>query len=118
MNNSLDAYKPIPASVNAASRQTRQQEDEHREWLLDEALAESFPASDSPAISLCSPRVTSEPGLIQAATEHGKQAAPPIECDQCHKQIAETVALGFEGAEYVYHFCGADCCHAFSKTIG
>lgn len=57
MINSLDTCKPI-----SAAEHTRQQEDEHREWLLDEALAESFPASDSPAISLCSPSLTSEPG--------------------------------------------------------
>ncbi|MBW4049700.1 MAG: hypothetical protein HIU89_17830 [Proteobacteria bacterium] len=67
MKNVPDTCKPIPDSGH-----TRQQEDEHQEWLLDEALSESFPASDSPAISPYRPRGTSEPALIQAATEHGK----------------------------------------------
>ncbi|WP_156030263.1 hypothetical protein [Thiomonas sp. FB-Cd] len=118
MNDSINANKRIPSSEIAPSRQTRQQEDEHQEWLLDEALVESFPASDSPAMSLYGPRDTSEPGRSQSGAEHAAQAVPSMECDQCHKQFAETVALSFEGADYVYHFCSADCFDSFTNTAG
>ncbi|WP_231480578.1 hypothetical protein [Thiomonas sp. FB-Cd] len=33
-----------------------------------------------------------------------------VECDRCHQLIARTACLTFEGADYIYHFCGPDCC--------
>lgn len=116
MNDSIDAYERMPSGAITTSRQTRQQEDEHREWLMDEALAESFPASDSPATSLCGPGGSREPRLSRPGAEHAAQALPSMECDQCHRQIAETVARSFEGADYVYHFCSADCFDSFTNT--
>ena len=35
-----------------------------------------------------------------------------VECDRCHQLIARTACLTFEGADYVYHFCGPDNCSA------
>ncbi len=42
--------------------------------------------------------------------------ATPIECDHCHARIPATVALSFEGAEYIYHFCGPLCIAAWCKA--
>lgn len=33
-----------------------------------------------------------------------------VQCDRCHRLIARTACLTFEGADYVYHFCGPGCC--------
>ncbi len=41
----------------------------------------------------------------------------PVECAQCHNSIAATVALNFEGAEYIYHFCGPQCCELWRTTM-
>lgn len=32
-----------------------------------------------------------------------------VACEICMKEIPKSVAHSAEGAEYVYHFCGADC---------
>lgn len=40
--NPLDAVPPDPSDADSV---------EHREWRLDEASEESFPASDPPAVS-------------------------------------------------------------------
>ncbi len=32
-----------------------------------------------------------------------------VACEVCLKEIPRSVAHSHEGAEYVYHFCGADC---------
>lgn len=32
-----------------------------------------------------------------------------VQCDRCHRLIARTACLSFEGADYVYHFCGPGC---------
>lgn len=40
----------------------------------------------------------------------------PIECDHCHTTIPATVALSFEGADYIYHFCGPLCIEAWCKA--
>ncbi|WP_220635339.1 hypothetical protein [Georgfuchsia toluolica] len=36
----------------------------------------------------------------------------PIECDHCHTRIYAAVATSFEGADYLYHFCGPQCIEA------
>jgi hypothetical protein len=40
----------------------------------------------------------------------------PIECNHCHTQIPATVALSFEGADYIYHFCGPQCLDVWCKA--
>lgn len=45
-----------------------------------------------------------------------KVLGPPIQCDHCHTEIPVTVALSFEGADYIYHFCGPQCIAAWCKT--
>jgi hypothetical protein len=107
--------------------------DAHDEWLLDEALGESFPASDSIAVSPShlfranSPRRSREIGAVSEISKcnigHGKQLAPntvktAIECDFCHTESAATVALSFEGGDYIYHFCGQQCLDGWSKATG
>ena len=52
---------------------------------------------------------------------HGNNPAPqvpeaPIECERCHAEIPATVALSFEGSEYLYYFCGPACFDAWRKT--
>jgi len=44
----------------------------HQEWLIDEALKETFPASDpiSPALSSATPRATATPSCGQAHGDH------------------------------------------------
>jgi len=32
-----------------------------------------------------------------------------IACDACKREIPKSVAIAFEGADYVYHFCCPDC---------
>ena len=96
----------------------------HDEWLLDEALAETFPASDSIAVSPIHalqvrppPRSRKAEGAIKISDGNigGDKDAESgalettIECKQCHTAFAATVALNFEGADYVYHFCGPQC---------
>ena len=39
-----------------------------------------------------------------------------IECDHCHTKIPAAVALNFEGADYIYHFCGPQCIAAWCKA--
>ncbi len=116
MKDSTNECKHLPLKAIPPSWKNRQQEDDHREWLMDEALVESFPASDSPATSLCVPKGIREPNGSQPGAQHAAQALPSMECDQCHKQIAETVARSFEGADYVYHFCSADCFESFTNA--
>lgn len=40
----------------------------------------------------------------------------PIECGYCFAKIPGTVALSFEGADYVYRFCGPECLDAWSRA--
>lgn len=40
----------------------------------------------------------------------------PIECNHCHTEIPATAALSFEGANYIYHFCGPQCLEAWCET--
>lgn len=46
------------------------------------------------------------------ATGRPESATPRslVQCDRCHRLIARTASLTFEGADYVYHFCGPACC--------
>ena len=41
----------------------------------------------------------------------------PLECQHCRNSIAATVALNFEGADYVYHFCGPQCLEAWRTAV-
>ncbi len=103
----------------------------HDEWLLDEALAETFPASDSIAVSSihllrASPLRGSrkvEESSRASGCDIGRNKDPEvaaldtsIECEHCHTRIPATVALSFEGADYVYHFCGPQCFEAWSNA--
>jgi len=100
----------------------------HDEWLLDEALAETFPASDSIAVSPIHLRRASPPPRsrkVAASTKlsdgsigrdrnvESAALGTPIECKHCHTEIAATVALNLEGADYIYHFCGPQCLEAW-----
>lgn len=105
--------------------------DGHDEWRLDEALAETFPASDSIAatpIRVSRAVASAASQKVEVAT-HGSDGSTgveidaeaealetPMECQHCHNSIAATVALNFEGADYVYHFCGPQCFSAWRTT--
>src|SRR5450759_1263204 len=98
------------------SSEPPRQPEGHDEWLLDEALAETFPASDSIAVTppqllrASPPRMSREVERFSkiAACNIGRDRDPgstaldtPIECDQiecdhCHTRIPATVALSFE----------------------
>lgn len=41
-----------------------------------------------------------------------------VQCDRCDRLIARTTCLTFDGADYVYHFCGAGCCSAHDANQG
>ncbi len=58
---------------------------EHGEWLLDEALAETFPASDPIAVSPYSAE------LHRSAAQTGKNAVLERRLSQ-HKEIAVSIA--------------------------
>lgn len=53
-----------PAPKTAASKivPVEPEDPKHEEWLVDEALDESFPASDPPAIASPSPKPARKPG--------------------------------------------------------
>ncbi len=103
----------------------------HDEWLLDEALVETFPASDAIAISPYrrsrTLRTSPPGGAGKAGVTDGisdcsvgtgtlpEALATAIECECCHTRIPATVALNFEGAEYIYHFCGPQCLERWCK---
>lgn len=61
---------PVPPAEHADS------ENEHEERVIDEALDESFPASDPPAIQ--SPSSTL---AVKKVAEQGREV-PPAECDE------------------------------------
>ena len=51
----------------------------------------------------------------------GKVAEPevikhPIECERCSATVSGDVALSFEGADYIHHFCGPGCLDAWCKA--
>lgn len=104
----------------------------HDEWRLDEALAETFPASDSIAATpIRVPRAVGRPASQNAeVATHGSDCSTgaainaesealetPLECQHCRNSIAATVALNFEGADYVYHFCGPQCLEAWRTAV-
>ncbi len=45
-----------------------------------------------------------------------KAVATPIRCNHCHTEIPATAAFSFEGADYIYHFCGPQCIEAWCKA--
>ena len=45
-----------------------------------------------------------------------KALETPIECEHCHTRIPATVAFSFEGADYIYYFCGPLCLDAWCKA--
>jgi hypothetical protein len=110
------------------SSEPPRQPEGHDEWLLDEALAETFPASDSIAVTPRQLLQASPPRRSRdvegsskiADCNIGRDRDPgstaldtPIECDHCHTKIPATVALSFEGADYIYQFCGPQCLEAW-----
>ncbi|MBE0549051.1 MAG: hypothetical protein IH627_15665 [Rubrivivax sp.] len=116
--------KPTPSAAPRARG--------HGEWRLDEALAETFPASDPIAVTpirapRATPRATSRKAAKAArgsdcstavdidAESEGTET--PIECRHCRNSIAETVALNFEGADDIHHFCGPQCLDAWRTTV-
>ena len=38
-----------------------------------------------------------------------------IDCDVCHKEIPQSVAMTEEGEDYVLHFCGLECYTAWKS---
>ena len=103
----------------------------HDEWLLDEALAETFPASDPIAVSPIHALQARPPPRSRKAERTTKISGwnisgdkdaesgvleTTIECKQCHTAFAATVAPNFEGADYVYHFCSLQCLEAWHTT--
>lgn len=44
-----------------------------------------------------------------------KTAEPFLHCDVCLKEIPGSAANSFEGPDYVYHFCGAECYARWEK---
>jgi hypothetical protein len=80
----VEAHEPVVAACPEASREDIQ----HREDALDEALAESFPASDPPAMvrparrsDLCARQAASSSQLVtgQASSSNPSPAAPTAE---------------------------------------
>ena len=112
-------------AIKVTSSKPPSHAEEHDEWLLDEALTETFPASDAIAISLYGRRYplrtrpTGRAGKIGVTGRISDcsigYGTPPealetaIECEYCRTRIPATVALSFEGADYIYHFCGPQC---------
>lgn len=103
----------------------------HDEWRLDEALAETFPASDSIAVTPIHPfrisplpmpeKVERKSTLFEckiSCDENSDRKAleTTIECTHCHTTIPATVALNFEGSDYIYQFCGPQCLDAWCKA--
>lgn len=104
----------------------------HDEWLLDESLTETFPASDPIAVSTYSRSHPPRMSLLRAVENDGAPGKIPdcsnghctqpgaletsIACDYCHTETAATVALSFEGADYIYHFCGPQCLDTWHKV--
>lgn len=46
----------------------------------------------------------------------GSDIGDSNECDFCHTESAATVALGFEGCDYIHHFCDSGCLDSWCKT--
>lgn len=117
--------------LNVISSEPPRHAEGYDEWLLDEALAETFPASDSIAVSPIrllrtsplggSANVAGSSKISDRNIGRDQDPEPtaqetPFNCEHCHAKIPATVALSFEGADYVYHFCGPQCFEAWSKT--
>lgn len=102
----------------------QQHSEEHDRWSLNEVSAKTFPATDVIAYKsaqqfLDSPKA--EEGLNVDGCSFDKDSErksleTPIECVHCRTKIPATVALNFEGADYVYQFCGPQCIYAWYIT--
>lgn len=124
-----DGSKKSPEAVSSGPSGSSE---EHEEWRLDEALAETFPASDPIAVSPGDPlraslpqasreaigpsgisdcRVGSDSDLKPAALE------TQFDCEYCHEKIPASVAIGFDGVDYIYHFCGPQCIEAWCSKV-
>ncbi len=116
----------------AVSSESSRRSEAHDEWRLDEALAETFPASDPIAISPGellragvphAPRETGEASRIpDCNVGSGNDLGPaametPFDCEYCHAKIPASVAIGFDGADYLYHFCGPQCIEAWCSKV-
>jgi hypothetical protein len=60
--------------------------------------------------------MTSDSNFDQRKNSAPQAAEMPLECAHCHAKVPASVALGFEGADYLYHFCGPACFEAWRKT--
>ncbi len=118
--------------AEAVLPETSRRLEEHEDWRLDEALAETFPASDPIAISSDNLLHTSLP---QKSLEAGganrisdcrigsgndlKSTAleTPFDCEYCHAKIPSSVAISFDGTDYIYHFCGPRCIEAWCMKL-
>ncbi len=56
-------------------------------------------------------RIGSDSDLKPAALETS------FDCEHCHTRIPASVAVSFDGADYLYHFCGAQCIEAWCKKV-
>lgn len=114
------------------SSESSRRSEAHEEWRLDEALAETFPASDPIAISPADPLHDSVPhapretggasSIPDCNVGSGNDLGPaametPFDCDYCHAKIPASVAVGLDGADYIYHFCGPQCIEAWCSKV-
>jgi hypothetical protein len=110
-------FKPILSTPQMHS-------EDRDEWRIDQALTETFPASD--AIAFTPARLFREsPKAAEGLNADDcnfdddtecKSLETAIECVHCHTKIPATVALNFEGTDYVHQFCGPQCVYAWYVT--
>lgn len=51
-------------------------------------------------------------------TNTDTSATGPIACEVCLKEIPRSVARSYEGPDYVYYFCGAECYEKWQAAAG
>ncbi len=54
--------------------------------------------------------------LAPIEDRESKALETPIECGRCHAKLPATAAFNFEGADYIYYFCGPQCLDAWCKA--